>query len=363
MSRRILIMAGGTGGHIFPGIALAQALSNEGWQVQWLGTPGRMEARLVPQAGFRIHFIQVAGLRGNGLLGYLKAPWALLRAVKTAIAIMREVNPHVVVGMGGFASGPGGVAARLCGVPLVVHEQNAVAGMTNKLLSRFAQKVLMGFAGAFGHHAGDDKYVAVGNPVRAEFTRIAAKQQIETPLKLLVVGGSLGASVFNQVVPEALAEMPPGSVRVHHQTGKGQQQHVSGRYQATGLAGELTQVDEFIQDMAKALAWADVVLCRAGALTVAEVAAAGRAAIFVPYPHAVDDHQRANANYLVAQQAASLINQTDFTSGALSQILQNFIQQPQQLIRMGNKARTLAKTEATDAVVQVCQSLAKREAA
>ncbi|WP_342806946.1 undecaprenyldiphospho-muramoylpentapeptide beta-N-acetylglucosaminyltransferase [Alteromonas sp. M12] len=355
MSRTILIMAGGTGGHVFPGIAVAKELQQRNWQIHWLGTAARMEADIVPKAGFDISFIDVAGVRGNGIVRLLKAPFQVIHSVWQALAVIKQVKPDVVLGMGGFASGPGGIAAWIRGVPLVVHEQNALPGLTNKVLAKFAARVLTGFNQAFGKQS-ENKYSWVGNPVRSDFADLPAKQLSDDKCNILIVGGSLGASALNSYVPPALSGIANAQVR--HQTGKGQQQIVADTYQKLWPDSTNWQVMEFIDDMAQAYAWADVVICRAGALTVAEVAMVGVAAIFVPLPHAVDDHQTMNARALVDHHAAVLLPQPQLEEGGLKVIIQQLVNDAQSRINMGQKAKSLAKPLATKTVSDICESLA-----
>ncbi len=356
MARTILIMAGGTGGHVFPGLAVADALKNQQWTIHWLGTVARMEAQLVPQAGYPIHFIDVAGVRGNGIIRKLKAPWQILKSVWQARRVIKQIQPDLVLGMGGFASGPGGIAAKLAKVPLILHEQNALPGITNKILARFATRILTGFANTFElQRSGDTNYLWVGNPVRTEFAQVAELQAHDKPLKVLVVGGSLGAQVLNEVVPKALRKFP--HCEVFHQCGKGHKSAVDAAYQACGIDTIRWNTTEFIGDMAQAYEQADVVICRAGALTVAEVAMAGRVAIFVPLPHAVDDHQTLNAQALSREEAAYLLPQPDFNAKHLAKLLERLHSHPQERLEMARKARALAKPDATERVVQICQQI------
>lgn len=377
MSKTLLVMAGGTGGHVFPGLAVAQALKEQNWHIHWLGTAERMEADLVPKAGFEISFIDIAGVRGNGLLRLLAAPFKIIKAVLQAGRVIKQVNPDVVIGMGGFASGPGGVAAWLMGKPLVLHEQNAVPGMTNKLLSRIASKVLTGFDATFEVQKGirqpanlegsqQEKYQWVGNPVRAGFADIkrsvpveqAMSHQTQQGLNILILGGSLGAKALNENVPLALAKQK--NINVRHQCGKGHFASVTDLYQSTLGQSVSWTVDEFVDDMPKAYQWADLVICRAGALTVAEVAASGVAAIFVPLPHAVDDHQTKNAQTLVEKGAAYLLTQTELVNGGLTPLLKACLAKPNMLVDVGHKARSLAKLDAVQRVTHCCQLLAEK---
>ncbi|MBI2382109.1 MAG: undecaprenyldiphospho-muramoylpentapeptide beta-N-acetylglucosaminyltransferase [Gammaproteobacteria bacterium] len=344
-------MAGGTGGHIFPALAVAKALQARGWRVRWLGTPDSMEARLVPEQGIDMDFLRVKGLRGKGLKTLLSAPFKLCSAVAQALRLMREHQPALVLGLGGYASGPGGLAAWLAGKPLAIHEQNAVPGLTNKLLARLARLVMSGFPVNFATSA---RRVTTGNPVRADIAALPAPAKRlagrEGPLHLLVVGGSLGAQAFNEVLPKALALLPAEQrPRVWHQTGRNKAEAVQAAYGAAGVAGSLHELAPFVTDMCGAYTWADLVLCRAGALTVAEVAAVGVAALFVPYPHAVDDHQTANARYLTEAGAARLIPQAELSPENLAQALVGL--ERGELLRMAEAARARAHTDATETVV------------
>ncbi|MDP5029726.1 MAG: undecaprenyldiphospho-muramoylpentapeptide beta-N-acetylglucosaminyltransferase [Paraglaciecola sp.] len=363
MTKRLLVMAGGTGGHVFPGLSVAQLLADKNWQIHWLGTSERMEAQLVPQAGFPISFIDVVGVRNNGLLRLIAAPFKIIKSVLQAKKIIKSFEPDVVLGLGGFASGPGGIAAWLANKPLVVHEQNAAPGMTNRILARLAKKVLTGFANTFeaqqaSNNTNDEKYQWVGNPVRAAFATIPVKSEVTLPLNILVVGGSLGAQILNQVVPLAL--VANACVNVRHQTGKGHLDEVTRVYQQSLNGQDNWQLSEFIDDIPAAYAWADLVICRAGALTVAEVAAAGVCAIFVPLPHAVDDHQTKNAQVLADAGAAYLLPQSGFTVDALQNLITHCLSQPEKLILMSQKAKTLACLDAAQHVATICEQLAGR---
>lgn len=354
MSRCLLIMAGGTGGHVFPGLAVAHHLRDEGWNIHWLGTADRMEAQLVPSHGYPISFIDIQGVRGNGILRLLAAPWRVLKSVVQAWTLLGELKPDLVLGMGGYAAGPGGVAAWLRGIPVILHEQNAAAGMTNRLLSHLARRVLMGFAGAF---PPGEKTLVVGNPVRKEVLALANDVPEPLcqarPLRLLVIGGSLGARILNEVVPAALASVENISVR--HQTGRGNQEPVAMAYRDLGVAD--AEVSEFIADMAAAYRWADLIICRAGALTVSEVAAAALPAIFVPLPHAVDDHQTRNAESLVSEGAALLLPQSGLSVERLAAEVSELNKHRDKLVGMAAAARRAAILDATDRVVAVCKQL------
>ncbi|WP_198438128.1 undecaprenyldiphospho-muramoylpentapeptide beta-N-acetylglucosaminyltransferase [Moritella sp. F3] len=353
MTKRLLVMAGGTGGHVFPGIAVAKHLEQKGWAIHWIGTADRMEADLVPLHGFDISFIDISGVRGNGLKRLCAAPFRILKSVLQARKVMQDFKPDVVLGMGGFASGPGGVAAWLQGIPVVLHEQNAAAGLTNRLLAKIAKRVLMAFPGAFTQGQ------LVGNPVREDV--LALHQQVrvkQDKLTVLVVGGSLGAKVLNDTLPAALALLPQDKICVRHQVGKNNTAKVSSAYQAAGVSAEILIAD-FIDDMAQAYAQADVVVCRAGALTVSEVAVAGLPAIFIPLPHAVDDHQTKNAQSLVAAGGAVLIPQPQFNAADLAKLLQQWIDDESRLVAMSEAAKTAAILDATEQVAMACSALSE----
>ena len=353
MSKTLLVMAGGTGGHVFPGLAVADRLKAQGWTIHWLGTADRMEAELVPAHGYPISFIDIQGVRGNGIKRLLAAPYRVIKSVLQARQVLKTIQPDVVLGMGGFASGPGGVAAWLSGIPLLLHEQNAAAGLTNKLLARIARRVLMAFPGAFAPNA---RTAVVGNPVRPEVVALPDPQlrSSSDPLRLLVVGGSLGARVLNEQVPPAVAAAGV-PIEVRHQCGKGNGEAVAASYAGLGVEAE---VSEFIKDMADAYAWADLVVCRAGALTVSEVAAAGVAAIFVPLPHAVDDHQTRNALTLVDGGAAEFLPQSELTTASLAARLSWLAGRRETLFNMAKAARRVAITDAAERVADECKRLA-----
>lgn len=348
-SNIILMMAGGTGGHVFPALAVARELTARGYQIHWLGTARGIEQDLIPAAGYPLHTIQIAGLRGKGMAGLLSAPLRIARAIWQARTIIRRLQPRAVVGFGGYATGPGGVAARLAGIPLLIHEQNAIAGMTNRLLSHISNCVMQAFPGAL------HKALTVGNPVRSEVVELPSPSLRQpaadsAALKVLVVGGSLGAVALNQVVLEAMQLLPVAErPQLRHQVGKQNFAAVVAAYESAAVHAEVLP---FIDDMAAAYGWADLVICRAGALTVAEIAAAGCAALFVPFPHAVDDHQTANARYLAAQDAALICQQRDLTAAGLAGQLQYFAAHREELTAMAVRARALAMTSATAAVVQ-----------
>ncbi len=356
MNKCLLIAAGGTGGHIFPALAVAAVLQQQGWRIEWLGSIGGLEERLVPMHNIRLHLLPIAGWRGKGFFSLLAAPFKLLRSIWRARAVIKSVRANVVLGMGGFASGPGGIAARLVGVPLVIHEQNAIAGMTNRCLSQFAQRKLAAFPNALN---GAD---VVGNPVRADLLALPVKNYgDQKSLHLLVIGGSRGARIFNETVAPALALMSDDErPQVWHQVGKEQHRVTEQLYRRSGidLVDEQCTVVEFIDDMRAAYAWADVVLCRAGALTVSEIAAVGLPAILVPFPHAVDDHQTHNAAYLTSREAAWLLPQTQFNAEKLADVLRNAHRHREQLHAMAQRAKALAITDSAEHVAQLCQQVA-----
>jgi UDP-N-acetylglucosamine--N-acetylmuramyl-(pentapeptide) pyrophosphoryl-undecaprenol N-acetylglucosamine transferase len=355
-SKCALIMAGGTGGHVFPGLAVAKELMARGWRVVWLGNPNGMEARLVPAHGIVVEPVVFSGLRGKGLLTTLSLPVNLLRACWQARAVLARVKPHVVLGLGGYITFPGGLMAKLTGRPLVLHEQNSIAGLANRVLAKVASTVLVAFPGALP----GAKWV--GNPVRSELALMPSPElryaQRKEGLHILVVGGSLGAQVLNQIVPQALARMAVegaalSGLTVRHQTGKQQQTVVQ---QAYLTMGQSAQVSEFIEDMADAYAQADVVICRAGAMTVSELAAVGVASVLVPYPHAVDDHQTTNARFLSDAGAGWLMPQAELTPESLASFLATLDRDS--CLKAAVKARALAKADATQAVANVCEEMA-----
>jgi len=356
--QRVLIMAGGTGGHIFPGLAIAHYLREQGLDVHWLGTTQGMEARLVPEANFPLHMIDIGGLRGKGIKTLLTAPLKITAAVWQALKVMKTVKPDVVIGLGGFVSGPGGIASWITGRPLIIHEQNAKAGSTNKILSLFAKRILEGFPSAFKPGA---RVVTIGNPVRSEIANLPPPDQRldakRKPLRLLVLGGSLGAQALNDIVPRMLSKLIEAErPQVLHQTG-------DKHFAAAKIAYESMQIQAdlkpFIKDMANAYGWADVVLCRAGALTVAELSAVGLGAIFVPFPHAVDDHQTVNAQYMVRNQAALCIQQSELTADKLADIVKQFVVAPQKCIAMAEAAYELRKINVVEQVYDICKEVCR----
>ena len=348
---RIMIMAGGTGGHVFPALAVAQELRARGWEVKWMGTPDSFESRTVPAAGFDLETVQAHRLRGQGAAGLLLAPFRLLHAVGQAWRVLRRVRPDVVLGMGGFVTAPGGIASWLRHTPLVIHEQNTIPGMANRLLSHLARRVLEAFPGSFPPGTGA---VVTGNPVRREIleveapeTRMAGRGETR---RILVLGGSLGAQALNEIVPLALGSLDL-PLEIRHQAGRGKAETAHDIYAEHGLDA---RVSEFIDDMAEAYSWADLVICRAGALTVSELAAVGVGAILVPYPHAVDDHQAANARYLVEGGAARLMPQSEMDAPRLGAMLQSLLGDREGLLEMARAARRLGRPGATRQVADHC---------
>lgn len=350
--RSVLIMAGGTGGHVFPALATADSLRAMGVHVEWLGTTRGIEARLVPEAGIPIHYLAVSGLRGKNIFHVLKGLFNVVGALVQAMRVLKRLRPICVLGMGGFVAGPGGLAAWLLRRPLVIHEQNAVAGTTNKLLAPLAKKVLQGYPLGLGGKRA--RYV--GNPVREDIVRIPSPEQRGVGrsgrLRLLVLGGSLGARPINEAVPSALAAMAPEQrPLVKHQTGKAHLQAVAEAYRCLGVEAD---VSGFIDDMALAYRWADIVICRAGALTVAELSAVGVASILVPLPHAIDDHQTSNARWLSENQAAELLIQNQMTGQRLAELLLKFDRDRDALLAMAQACRALAKPDAARQVAEIC---------
>jgi UDP-N-acetylglucosamine--N-acetylmuramyl-(pentapeptide) pyrophosphoryl-undecaprenol N-acetylglucosamine transferase len=355
MSRTILIMAGGTGGHVFPALAVADFLKGRGWNVVWLGTPGGMESRLVPQKGYEIEYVRFGGVRGKGPMRLLILPVQLLLAFAQSIGVILRVRPDVVLGMGGFTAFPGGLMSALLARPLVIHEQNSIAGMTNKVLAHLADQVLTAFPAPFGKPSGE----MVGNPVRADIAALPGPAERFAGrggrLRLLVVGGSLGAQVLNETVPQALALLDEAErPEVVHQAGAKQIDALKANYE---IAGVTADARAFIDDMAQMYGWCDLMICRAGALTLAEITAAGVASVLVPYPHAVDDHQTHNARYLSDNGAAVLLPQPELSAEKLAGLIREATRE--KLLAMAEAARKLAKPQATARVAEVCMELGK----
>ncbi|HHM04580.1 MAG TPA: undecaprenyldiphospho-muramoylpentapeptide beta-N-acetylglucosaminyltransferase [Gammaproteobacteria bacterium] len=352
----VLIMAGGTGGHVFPALAVAEALRARGAEVRWLGTRRGLEAELVPKAGFPLDWISIGGLRGKGLAAWAAAPVKLAVAVAQVTRVIFQRRPAVVLGMGGFVTGPGGLAAKLWCKPLLIHEQNAVAGLTNRLLAPLARRVFEAFPGTFPHrrHA-----VVTGNPVRTAIASLPPPAQRFADragaVRVLVLGGSQGAGALNALVPQALAGLSRRP-EVWHQSGKRHLEDTRAAYEAAGVAA---RIEPFIEDMAAAYGWADLVICRAGALTVSELAAAGLGAVLVPYPFAVDDHQSRNADHLAAAGAAVVVPQADLSAVGLREILSGWGADRSRLLAMAGAARRLARVDAAEQVAKQCLEVAR----
>ncbi len=370
--KKVLIMAGGTGGHIFPALASAAVLQQHGAQIEWLGTRNGMEARLVPEHHYAIHFIDIGGLRGKGIKTLLLLPFKLSRALWQTMKVYQQIKPDVVLGMGGFVTGPGGLVAWLKGIPLLIHEQNAIAGLTNKILFRLARRVLAAFPSAFAAHK---KLTVIGNPVRKVIADIVEPEQrlnkkwaadTDKLLNILVIGGSLGATALNEKLPQALSKIISAkafanndfaSFQIRHQCGEKHMDSTREYYAELLKTDEINiEIMPFIRDMAANYAWADLVICRAGALTVSELAAAGVPSLLVPFPYAVDDHQTANAAYLAEQGAAFLLPQTELNDAALALVLNKLDKQT--IKTMAVKARSLSTTDAADIVARECLLLA-----
>ncbi len=354
----IMITAGGTGGHVYPGLAVARALQEQGIPVVWMGTKKGLEARVIPEAGIEMAWLEVSGIRGKGAAALLMAPFRLTKALLQSVKIMKKYRPAAVLGMGGFVAGPGGLVASMMGIPVIIHEQNARAGTTNKLLSRVVLEILEGFPGTFPKKRDA---LAVGNPVRPEIAalpvpeeRLAGRE--DKPFALLVVGGSLGAKALNELVPRALCNLPKElPIEVVHQAGEATLELAEKTYKAAAVPAHIVP---FIEDMAGAYEWADLIICRAGALTIAEVSAAGLASILVPYPYAIDDHQTENAKYLAEKGAAILAKQDELTQEALTQVLEALMTDRDRLLEMSNKARDAAMPDATQKTAIICADIA-----
>ena len=347
--KTFLMMAGGTGGHIFPALAVAQSLQQMGHKVVWLGSTGSMEERLVPQYGIPLETVAMKGVRGKGLWRKLTLPWMLLRSVQAAVNIIRRHKIDAVIGFGGFVTFPGGMAAKAVGIPIIIHEQNAVAGMANRRLAKWAARVLYAFPKAFEHYPDG----LVGNPVRADIAQLPKPEERfagrSGPLRIFIIGGSLGAQALNETVPQAMALIPEEArPRITHQSGRGHLVNLQAAYQAAGVSAECV---EFVDDMAAVYRDADVLICRAGALTIAELAAAGVGALLVPFPLAVDDHQTANARYLVGAQAGLLLPQNQLNAHNLAQILGSLTRE--QCREWAVNARMLAMPDSAARVAEI----------
>ncbi|MGD8782969.1 MAG: undecaprenyldiphospho-muramoylpentapeptide beta-N-acetylglucosaminyltransferase [Thioalkalispiraceae bacterium] len=349
-----LVMAGGTGGHVFPALAVAEALREKNIKVHWLGTRNGIESRVVPEAGFDISYINIKGLRGNGMLRWLLAPFKIALATIHAVRICMSIKPNVVLGMGGFVTWPGGIASKILAKPLVIHEQNAIPGLTNRLLAKVARRVLEAFPNAY---RPSKKVFHTGNPVRKSILDIE-KPELRyasrgASIRLLIIGGSLGAKALNEIVPGALAMIDSQhQFEIWHQAGKSKLDSTNEKYKAENVQAKIV---EFIDDMEKAYEWADLVICRSGAMTITEISNVGIASILVPYPYAVDDHQTANARYLSDADAAILIQQRDLTPKRLAEELQNIFNLGRDhLLKMAQKALAMARPDATQSVVKHC---------
>jgi UDP-N-acetylglucosamine--N-acetylmuramyl-(pentapeptide) pyrophosphoryl-undecaprenol N-acetylglucosamine transferase len=359
MEPHVMIMAGGTGGHLFPALAVAQWLNTQGCRITWLGSARSMESRLIPDYGIALELIEVRGIRGVGLKRRLLAPFEIGRALWQALMVLRRTRPNLVLGMGGFVTGPGGVMARLLRIPLVIQEQNAIPGLTNRLLARLASRIFEAFPGSFGDDLGAE---TSGNPVRREIVDLPPPAERFSSragqVRLLVLGGSLGARALNQTVPAALALLPPEMrPEVRHQAGEKLYEEALAAYRESKVKAHITA---FESDMAGAYGWADLVICRAGALTVSELAAAGVGALLVPYPHAVDDHQTHNARFLVEAGAARLVPQYQLTAEGLAAMLQSLCEDRTGLSRMAEAARTVAQPDAAAVVGGACLEVLKQ---
>lgn len=360
-SRSALIMAGGTGGHVFPGLAIATALRERNWDVSWVGTSRGLEARVVPDNGIRLHTLKTLGLRGKGLWSTIKGVLSLVLSCLQALCLLITNRPSVVIGFGGYAAGPAGIVAWLLGVPVVIHEQNAVAGTTNRLLSRVAKRVLAGFEGAF---ASRPSVLVTGNPVRSALAVLPSKAYADAvfsnvkPLKLAILGGSQGALALNKGVPMALSTLSGDALRciaVRHQCGLNHRDVTESAWSALSLAD--IEITPFVDDMAELYQWADIAICRAGALTVCELAATGTPSVLVPLPNAIDNHQLKNAEALRDAGGAVIIEQSNLDSGALETFLNETLSQSQRLADMSSAAKRWSKPDATERVVAVIEEV------
>lgn len=353
----VLIMAGGTGGHVFPALSIARNLHERGYRTEWLGTQVGIETQVLEGTDIPLHYIEARGLRGKSIASLLTAPFMILNAVVQSMRVVKQVNPCCVLGMGGYVTGPGGVAAKLLGKPLLIHEQNAIAGFSNRLLASLAVRVMEAFPGTF---SASKKVVCTGNPVRREIASIGAESRSQNDsgnvIRVLVLGGSLGAVAINRLIPETLKTLGhDAALEIWHQAGKKNLEQTLSVYADCAVAvNEQCKVVPFIDDMASAYQWADLVICRAGATTISELAAAGRASILIPFPHAVDDHQTKNAQSLSDFGAAILVQQHSFDSKKLASILTRFIANRKELDDMAGKAKQTAKLNACDMVTNEC---------
>lgn len=356
--KKVLIMAGGTGGHVFPALAMAKAFQEQGAEIMWLGTQAGIESTVVPANNIDICYLDIAGVRGQGIKRLVLAPFKIMLAVLKVLGLIRSFKPDLVLGMGGFVTGPGGIGAWLSRTPLCIHEQNAVAGFTNKVLAKFSKKVFQAFPNTFVDINAEVK--TTGNPVRKEIAEIALPRERfsdrQGPIHVLILGGSQGAVALNQVVPEAFAAMAnTDQFIIRHQAGGNNLEAAMEKYKSLNVNAEVLP---FIDDMKQAYEWADVVVCRSGALTVAELAAAGVGALLVPYPFAVDDHQTKNGEYLSQNGAAILIQQSELQPGTLKDVIIENFSDRENLLRMAEAARKLALVNATDDVMKGCEEVA-----
>ncbi|MFK7865174.1 MAG: undecaprenyldiphospho-muramoylpentapeptide beta-N-acetylglucosaminyltransferase [Pseudohongiellaceae bacterium] len=352
----VLIMAAGTGGHVFPALSIAKALEQRGARVHWLGTPTGMENQLLKEFDFPIHQISVSGLRGSGFKRKILAPFMLLSAFRQSLKVLRKTKPDCVLGMGGFVCGPAGIAARIRGIPLLIHEQNATAGLTNRLLCVISNKVLEAFPGTF---TKSSRVLFTGNPVREEIASISGSRSfrslIDKTLNVLVLGGSQGAAAINRVLPNALASLDEFTVNVIHQTGKNKCIETERAYQKVGLSlGPNRQITEFVADMAASYQWADLVICRSGASTVSEIAVVGIPSVLIPYPYHRDNQQLLNARWLESADAAIIVPQDELDEDTLLSVLKKFLENPKRLISMGDNAARIAVRDAASVIADVC---------
>lgn len=347
-------MAGGTGGHVMPALAVAKVLIDKGVDVNWIGTSQGLEARVIPESNIAFDSINIKGFRKGGFTRKIAVPFLLVKAMIQTFRLIKQHKPKAVLGMGGFVSGPGGLAAAVLRLPVLLHEQNTVAGVTNRWLAHFSENVMTGFPDAEGIR----NFTWVGNPVRQDIAEIPAPEQRlanrDGALRILVVGGSQGARIFNQELPKLLRHCPVPEPDIWHQSGQREKERVSKAYQQAGI---ISRVNEFIDDMAKAYEWCDIIICRSGAMTVSEVCCAGAVAIFVPYPHAVSDHQATNADYLVRKNAAFMVREESFVQGEWLKILSDLNQDHARLTAMASAARRLAKPEAAQDVANRCMEV------
>ncbi|MBT3334845.1 MAG: undecaprenyldiphospho-muramoylpentapeptide beta-N-acetylglucosaminyltransferase [Methylococcales bacterium] len=347
MDKRIVIMAGGTGGHVYPALAVALCLQKDNWQVTWLGTRVGIESRVVPENNIEMDFVSVTGIRGKDFRGRLAVPVMLLKSMLQVFGILRRRKPNVVLGLGGFVSGPGGVVAKVLGIPLVIHEQNRTPGTTNRILAKWADRVLQGFPDSFPEVIGAEY---VGNPLRSAIEVFNPKRIMQQKsLNILVLGGSLGARKLNEIVPDMVAMVK--SVNVVHQTGSVMVDKVKSRYSSQQTPAEVVA---FIDDMAAIYSWADLIICRSGAMTVSEVAAVGLPSIMIPFPFAIDDHQTANAQYLADVNASILIAESELNAERLAREIMHLIDEPSLLLAMATATRQCAQVGATKAVAKAC---------